>query len=157
MSAVSAGLLLYRRRGGDVEVLIAHPGGPFFARRDHGWWSIPKGLCDDGEELEDTARREFVEETGFDVPDGPLIALGDVRLRSGKRVHAWAVEGDADPASLASNTFVMTWPPGVGTPRAFEEIDRVVWADPDEARRALNPEQGELVDRLLKVLAERAD
>jgi predicted NUDIX family NTP pyrophosphohydrolase len=156
VSAVSAGLLLYRRRGDEVEVLIAHPGGPLFARRDDGWWSIPKGLADEGEALEATACREFVEETGFDVPDAPLIPLGDVRLRSGKRVHAWAVEGDADPAALASNTFVMTWPPGMGTPRTFEEIDRVVWADPAQARRALNREQAELVDRLLKVLAETA-
>jgi predicted NUDIX family NTP pyrophosphohydrolase len=152
---VSAGILLYRRvrggvaaPGGELEVLLGHPGGPFHARRDLGAWSIPKGEVGSGEDLEAAARREFEEETGFHAPAGPAIALGMVVQKGGKRVHAWALEGDLDPATAVSNTFSLTWPPVVGRLTAFPELDRVAWFEPAEARRRLKEAQGPFVDRL---------
>lgn len=149
----SAGILLYRRtREGRLEVLLGHPGGPFHAHRDLGDWSIPKGEVEEGEALETVARREFEEETGFPAPAAPAIPLGTVRQKGGKLVHAWALEGDLDPAASVSNTFSMSWPPGSGTIAAFPELDRVAWFEPAEARRRLKEAQGPFVDRLERAL-----
>ncbi|HVM63958.1 MAG TPA: NUDIX domain-containing protein [Acidimicrobiales bacterium] len=154
MGKRSAGLLLYRRTGDVIEVLIAHPGGPIWARRDTAAWSIPKGAPLDTElDLLDAARREFEEETGQRPPDGAPIDLGEVRMRSGKTVHAWAYEGDLDPGGLRSLEVEVEWPPRTGQTVVVPEIDRVVWARPAEARRRLNPAQAEFVDRLLVALA----
>lgn len=147
--AVSAGLLLYRIRRGRVEVLLAHPGGPFWETRDEGAWSLPKGVADEGEDLAATAEREFVEETGFSVPETEWISLGTVQQRSGKTVHAWAVAGDVDPSRMRSNTFSMEWPPRSGIIAEFPEIDQVEWFTTEEAQRKLNPAQVEFLDRLL--------
>lgn len=156
MAKRSAGLLLYRRKGGSVEVLIAHPGGPVWARRDTAAWSIPKGAPLDTElDLLEAARREFEEETGQRAPDGEPVDLGEVRMRSGKVVHAWAYEGDMDPARLESMEVEVEWPPKTGLTMVVPEIDRVLWARPADARRRLNPAQAEFVDRLLAVLARR--
>lgn len=146
---VSAGLLFYRRRPGGVEVLLAHPGGPYWANRDEGAWSIPKGVPDDGEDLAATAEREFMEETGFPVPKTGWIPLGSVQQRSGKTVHAWAVHGEVDPAQMQSNTFSLEWPPHSGITREFPEIDRLEWFLIDHARGKLNAAQVEFLDRLV--------
>ncbi len=150
----SAGLLLYRRRGGAIEVLLAHPGGPLFARRDEGAWTLPKGLIEAGETAMDVARREFREETGAEPPsdEAAYLSLGRIRQASGKVVHAWAAEGDLDPASARSNTFEMEYPRGSGRRGTFPEVDRVAWFAPDEARRRLNRAQAPLIDRLLEGL-----
>jgi predicted NUDIX family NTP pyrophosphohydrolase len=154
MPKLSAGLLLYRRSGDVIEVLIAHPGGPVWARRDTAAWSIPKGAPLDHEaDLLDAARREFEEETGHRPPDGPTVDLGEVRMRSGKTVRAWAMEGNLDPALLRSLDVEIEWPPHTGQVVVVPEIDRILWARPPEARRRLNPAQAEFVDRLLAVLA----
>lgn len=154
MPKVSAGILAFRRGASGVEVLVAHPGGPMWARRDEGSWTIPKGLADDGEtDLLAVARREFAEETGHPAPAGPYLDLGEVRLRSGKLVRAWAAEGSLDPATAHSNEFDLEWPPGSGRVLRVPEVDRVAWMAPDAARRALNPVQAELVDRLMEALA----
>jgi predicted NUDIX family NTP pyrophosphohydrolase len=153
MPKLSAGLLLYRRAGDGLEVLVAHPGGPIWSRRDSGAWSLPKGAPLDGEELLDSARREFQEETGQEPPPGEPIDLGEVRMRSGKVVHAWALEGDMDPAELVSMVAEIEWPPRSGHRLQVPEIDRVAWVGPTEARRRLNPAQAGFVDRLLQVLA----
>lgn len=144
---MSAGLLLFRRNGGAMELFLAHPGGPFWKGRDRGAWTIPKGLVNDGEELLDAARREFEEETGI-RPEGPFIPLGSVRQKAGKVVHAWAWEGDAEPAAITSNTARSQWPPGSGRWITYPEVDRCAWFDPAEARVRLNPAQAELIDRL---------
>lgn len=155
MGKRSAGLLLYRRSGDSVEVLIAHPGGPIWSRRDLASWSIPKGaLNGPDEDLVDAARREFREETGHPPPDGTPIDLGEVRMRSGKTVHGYALEGDMEPGTLRSMRVEVEWPPKSGRLLNVPEIDRVVWASPEEARRRLNPAQSAFVDRLLKVLEE---
>jgi predicted NUDIX family NTP pyrophosphohydrolase len=157
MPKLSAGVLLYRRAGDAVEVLVAHPGGPIWARRDTGAWSLPKGAPLDSEvDLLETARREFREETGHEAPSGPTIDLGEVRMRSGKVVHAWAIEGDLDPRRLQSMEAEIEWPPRSGQILNVPEIDRVAWVAPGEARRRLNPAQAIFVDRLLQALA-RAD
>jgi len=127
-----------------------HPGGPFWARRDEGAWSIPKGEYADGEDAMAAARREFEEETGTAPPPGALLELGEVRQRSGKRVTAWAAEGDLDPAAIVSNTFVVEWPPRSGRMQEFPEVDRAGWFGAEEARRRLVPAQAEFVDRLLE-------
>jgi predicted NUDIX family NTP pyrophosphohydrolase len=150
---VSAGILLFRRAGGPLEVLLGHPGGPFFAGKDLGDWSIPKGEVGPDEDLEAVACREFEEETGHAVPGGPRIPLGTIRQKGGKLVHAWAVEGDLDPAAAVSNTFTMPWPPGSGALVAFPEIDRVAWFEPTEARRRIKESQVPLIDRLEEALA----
>jgi len=150
-SRVSAGLLLYRRRAGGLEVLLAHPGGPFFRRRDEGYWSVPKGEVEPGEELLAVARREFEEETGSRPPGGEPIELGSIVQKGGKVVHAWAIEGDLDPGAAVSNTFELEWPPGSGRRQAFPEIDRVAWFDAAEARRRIKSTQIPLIDRLAAV------
>ncbi|MBD0328648.1 MAG: NUDIX domain-containing protein [Thermoleophilia bacterium] len=147
-SRTSAGILLYRRSNGRLEVLLAHPGGPFFARRDAGHWTIPKGEVDAGEEPLDVARREFEEETGHSVPVGPLVDLGSIVQKGGKLVHAWAVEGDLDPAAAVSNTFDLEWPPRSGRVQTFPEVDSVQWFTTDEARARIRDTQAPLVDRL---------
>jgi predicted NUDIX family NTP pyrophosphohydrolase len=124
-SPISAGLLAFRRRNG-LEVLLAHPGGPFWAKKEAGAWTIPKGLAEPGADLIETARREFTEETSL-VPDGKLIELKPVVQKSGKIVHAWAVEADFDLTQFASNTFEIEWPPKSGRRRAFPEIDRIAY------------------------------
>jgi predicted NUDIX family NTP pyrophosphohydrolase len=148
MTRIAAGLVLYRRDGDALEVLLAHPGGPLFARRDEGYWSIPKGEPDADEPLLDVARREFEEETGHPAPPGSTLDLGSITQKGGKVVHAWAVEGDLDPALAHSNTFEMEWPPHSGEMRAFPEIDRVAWCDPDEARVRIKAAQIPLLERL---------
>lgn len=145
---VSAGLLLFRHSGAGLEVLLAHPGGPYFKDRDAGHWTIPKGEPDADEQLVDAARREFVEETGLPAPDGPLIELGSIVQRGGKVVHAWAVEGDLAPEAAHSNLIEIEWPPGSGRKQTFPEIDRVAWFDPMEARRRIKDAQIPLIDRL---------
>ncbi len=148
---VSAGLLPFRRRGGRIEVMLVHPGGPFFARREYGVWSIAKGEIDPGEDALAAAVREFREETGFE-PHGPYVSLGSARQHAGKIVQAWAFEGDYDVSKLESNTFTMEWPPGSGRTAAFPEVDRAAWFDLDEARRRIVPGQRPLLDALERIL-----
>jgi predicted NUDIX family NTP pyrophosphohydrolase len=149
----SAGILLYRLTGGAPEVLLVHPGGPFWARKDAGVWSIPKGEYDDAEDPRACALREFEEETGTALPPGELIELGSVRQKSGKVVSAWAAEGDLDADSVRSNTFTMEWPPRSGRTAEFPEIDRAAWFGIDAAREKLVAAQAELLDRLLERLS----
>lgn len=155
---ISAGILLYRLPGDEPEVLLVHPGGPFWSKKDFGAWSIPKGEVDKGEERQACALREFEEELGSPLAAGPetLIDLGTVRQKSGKVVHAWAAEGDFDPATLNSNTVKIPWPPRSGRLRTFPEVDRAEWFDPTTARRKLNPAQSAFVDRLLEHLGRAA-
>lgn len=150
----SAGILLYRRTPAGLEVLLIHPGGPFWARRDAGAWSIPKGEIDPGEDPLTAARREFAEELGSPAPDGAALALGEVRQKSGKRVVAWALAGDLDPATVHSNTFTIEWPPRSGREAEFPEVDRAGWFSPDAAREKLIPAQVTLVERLLAALEQ---
>lgn len=147
-SRVSAGILLFRHGPVSLELLLAHPGGPLFARKDAGHWTIPKGEVEAGEELLAVARREFEEETGRRPPDGPTVELGSIVQKGGKIVHAWAIEGDLDPAAAVSNTFELSWPPGSGRRQVFPEIDRVEWFAPDEARRRVKETQIPLFERL---------
>jgi predicted NUDIX family NTP pyrophosphohydrolase len=133
--------------GGKPQVLLAHPGGPFWRNKDEGAWTLPKGEYEAPEEALAAARREFAEETGFDAP-GPFVPLGEVKQKSGKRVAAWAFAGDADPAALRCNTFEMEWPPRSGKRASFPEIDRAAWFALDEARAKILPAQRELLDRL---------
>jgi predicted NUDIX family NTP pyrophosphohydrolase len=155
-AAVSAGLLLHRLREGTLEVLLAHPGGPFWACRDDGAWSIPKGELDAGEEPLHAARREFAEELGAPAPDGAPLPLGEVRLKSRKRVVAWALPGDFDPETMASNTFEVEWPPRSGTLRTYPEVDRAAWFDLPTARRKLLPGQLPLLESLAAQLGAGA-
>ena len=148
----SAGLLLFRRGAGGLELFLAHPGGPFWKGRDAGAWTIPKGLAEEGEDALAAARREFQEETGL-TPRPPFIALGSVRQKAGKVVHAWAWEGDADPARVTSNTMKTEWPRGSGRWLTFPEVDRCAWFDARSAREMINPAQAALIDRLEVELA----
>lgn len=151
---VSAGILVYRETNGTLEVLLAHPGGPLWARKDEGAWTIPKGLVEPGADLLATAQREFTEETGF-VADGPFVPLAAVRQTSGKIVHAFACRGDFDAAKLISNTFEIEWPPRSGSRREFPEVDRAEWFAPATARRKVLVAQAAFVDRLLDRLESR--
>ncbi len=144
----SAGILVWRKHDDVLEVLLGHPGGPFFAKKDAGAWGVLKGEMEPGEEPFEVARREFVEETGHALPEGPAIELGEIRQKGGKLVVAWAVEGDLDPAAATSNTFEMEWPPRSGRTRSFPEIDRVAWFGMEAARTAINPAQAPFLDRL---------
>lgn len=148
MPVLSAGLLLCRRSGPDVEVLIGHPGGPFWSRRDEGAWSIPKGEYRPGEDPWDAARREFAEETGCVVPDGVPIALGDARQPSGKVLTVFALEADLDAAQFRSNIFALEWPRGSGRWREFPELDRIAWLPTSAARAKLTRGQRIFLDRL---------
>ena len=147
MPKESAGLLVFRRTPGGLEVLLAHPGGPFWAKKDEGAWSIPKGELAAGEDPLAAALREFEEETGVIIAGTPL-ALQPVRQPSGKIIRAWALEGDLDPATVKSNTFSLEWPPRSGRQQEFPEIDRVAWLPVEEARRKIVPGQVPLLEQL---------
>ena len=147
----SAGILLFRRRRGTIEVLLAHPGGPFWAKRDEGAWSIPKGVYEPGEDGLSAARREFAEETGAPT-EGEAVALGAFRQSSAKTVDVWAIEGEFDPARLKSNTFTLEWPPRSGRRREVPEIDRVQWFALDEASRKMLKGQRPILQALLRGL-----
>lgn len=148
---VSAGLLLFRQGAKGLECFLAHPGGPFWRNRHEGAWTIPKGLVEENESWMDAAVREFREETGLE-PTGPFVELGHVRLKSGKVVHAWAWEGDADPASIHSNLARLEWPRGSGRWVTYPEVDRCGWFPAAEAKALINASQSELIDRLERVL-----
>ena len=158
-SRVSAGLLLWRRGTNGIEVLLGHPGGPIFAARDGGYWTIPKGEVEPDERaqgeagLAGVARREFAEETGHPVPDGELIPLGSIVQKGGKEVYGWAAEGDLDPDDAHSNLFTMEWPPRSGRMGSYPELDRVAWFDLPEARKRVKETQVPLLDRLEAALA----
>jgi predicted NUDIX family NTP pyrophosphohydrolase len=149
----SAGILLHRAGNAGTEVLLVHPGGPLWARKDLGAWSIPKGEVDEGEDPRACALREFAEETGTRLPGGALDDLGSVKLKSGKLVLGYAVAGDLDPGTVWSNTFELEWPPRSGRTQSFPEIDRAGWFALDAARAKLNPAQAEFVDRLEALLS----
>lgn len=149
----SAGILLWRRREGRLEVLLGHPGGPYFAGKDADHWTVLKGEIDPGEDPLEVACREFEEETGHEAPKGPATPLGDIRQKSGKRVIAWAVEGDLDPETAVSNAFEMEWPPRSGRKQDFPEIDRVAWFDLVEARVKIKAAQTAFLDRLEDISA----
>lgn len=148
MTKQSAGLLLYRERDGALEVLLVHPGGPFWVHRDEGTWSIPKGEIGVEEQPVDVARREFDEELGSPAPNDEWIPLGTVRQAGGKLVHAWAARGDFDPSLLRSMTFELEWPPRSGRRQSFPEVDRAAWFGLEQARRSILVAQRELIDRL---------
>jgi predicted NUDIX family NTP pyrophosphohydrolase len=165
-SQVSAGILLFRRNGPELQVLLAHPGGPYWKQQHYGSWSVPKGIAEADEALEAVAAREFAEETGFALEavaaesDRPHLDLGEVQLKSGKTIRAWAVEGDLDPALSKSNEFEIEWPPRSGRRLMIPEVDRVEWFGIDEARKRAHPAQAAFVDRLgvaLDGLVERRD
>ena len=149
----SAGILLYRRSPTGIQVFLAHPGGPFWAKRDQGSWTVPKGEVDEDEDTLEAAQREFREETGTCV-HGSFIELSPVRQPSGKVIHAWAVEGDIDAAAIMSNTFSIEWPPKSGETREFPEIDRAGWFTLSEAREKLLPGQLPLIDQLTRVVPD---
>jgi predicted NUDIX family NTP pyrophosphohydrolase len=149
----SAGILLYRVGDRGLEVLLVHPGGPFFARKDDGAWGIPKGVYEDDEAPLAAARREFAEELGSPSPDGPALDLGEIRQKNGKRVTAWALEGDLDADVITSNTFTIEWPPRSGRHQEFPEIDRAGWFTLDAARVKILAAQAPLLDRLAEAVA----
>jgi len=153
MTKKSAGLLLYReRKDGGIEVLLVHPGGPFWRNKDEGAWTIPKGEFDDDENPLEAAKREFQEETGVDPPDDEYLPLKPIKQKNGKIVHAWAVKGDFDPAMLESNTFEMEWPPKSGRIQKLPEVDRAEWFSPEDAKRKVLTGQAALIDQLLTML-----
>ena len=151
MAKISAGLLLYRRRPGGPQVFLVHPGGPFWARKDAGAWSIPKGEAEPGENLLAAAQREFQEETGLGVT-GDFLGLEPLRQPGGKVIHAWALEGDCDAATIRSNSFEMEWPPRSGRKQAFPEVDRAAWLDLASARVKATKGQLGLLDQLEQLL-----
>jgi predicted NUDIX family NTP pyrophosphohydrolase len=144
----SAGILLYRQAPGGLEVLLVHPGGPFWTKRDPGVWSIPKGEYEPDDDPHAAARREFEEELGSAPPDGRTLDLGEVRQKSGKLVRAWALAGDLDATTAFSNTFTVEWPPRSGQMQEFPEVDRAEWFTLDAAREKINPAQAAFLDRL---------
>jgi predicted NUDIX family NTP pyrophosphohydrolase len=150
----SAGILLFRVRRGEPQVLLGHMGGPYWRRRDTGAWTIPKGGYNDAEDALDAALREYTEEIGHDVPDGNLIPLGEVLQANGKIVIAWAIEGDLDPADARSNMFELEWPPGSGRRQMYPELDRVAWFTLPEAAAKAVSAQAALFERLERVLAD---
>ncbi len=150
-AGVSAGMLLFRRRDGGPQILLAHPGGPFWSSRDIGAWTIPKGIVEEGEDLLDAARREFREETGIE-PVPPFIPLGAIKQKAGKTVHAWGWEGDADADKTTSNIMRTEWPRGSGKWLTFPEVDRCAWFEAATARVKINPAQAELIERLDEML-----
>jgi predicted NUDIX family NTP pyrophosphohydrolase len=148
MAKRSAGLLLYRGQGPSLEILLVHPGGPFWAHKDDGAWSIPKGEYEPGEDPLAVAKREYAEELGSEPPDGEVLPLGEIVQPSRKAVTAYAVEGDFDPATLKSNSFELEWPPKSGRKQSFPEVDRAAWFALDEARVKILPGQAAFLDRL---------
>ena len=144
----SAGLLIYRQKNGKVEVLLVHPGGPFWARKDEGAWDIPKGEIDEGEEPFQAAQREFKEEIGTKPPQGKVQDLGKVKIKSGKEIQAWAIKGDLDLAKFKSDNFTMEWPPRSGKTQEFPEVDKAEWFDLATAKHKLNPAKVEFISRL---------
>jgi predicted NUDIX family NTP pyrophosphohydrolase len=154
MPRLSAGLLMYRSRKGIVEVLLVHPGGPYFVKKDNGCWSIPKGEPEVDEDLLLTAQREFAEETSI-RPSGPFVPLPPIQQKGGKIVHAWAFEGDCDPATIRSNTFTMEWPPRSGRQQEFPEIDRAAFFDLPTARTKIKAGQEALLDALESLMNSR--
>src|ERR1700722_15588854 len=150
-SRISAGLLLYRLIDGQLQVLLAHPGGPFFQNKDEGAWSIPKGEVEPDEDLLAAAQREFMEEIGF-APEGPFIALTPVKQKGGKIVHAWAFQGDCDPSATVSNTFTMEWPPRSGQQMEFPESDRADFFDVAAAKRKIKAGQEALIEELQRIV-----
>ncbi|NOX53874.1 MAG: NUDIX domain-containing protein [Planctomycetes bacterium] len=153
MAKISAGLVMYRIHRGRPEFLLVHPGGPFFKNKDEGAWSIPKGEVDPGEDLLAAAQREFREELGLE-PQGPFLPLEPIRQKSGKRVYAWAFEGDCDPSRIRSNTFTMEWPPKSGRRVEFPEIDRAAFFDLDIACKKILPAQRPLLEQLFRLLSK---
>jgi len=153
MPRISAGILMYRLKDGRLQVLLVHPGGPFWAKKDVGAWSIPKGIIDEGEDGLDAAKREFEEETGFRV-SGRFIPLASQRIKSGKVIMAWAVEGDMDTSNIKSNTFQVEWPPRSGRQQQFPEIDRAEWFDIEEAKKRINQGQKGFLDELEKIVKQ---
>lgn len=151
MPKISAGLLMYRIRNSELEILLVHPGGPFFQNKDHGAWSIPKGEIEPGEDLLSAAQREFAEETGFKASP-PFIALSPITQKGGKVVHAWAFAGDCEPAQLRSNTFTLEWPPRSGRTQEFAEVDRAEWFGITEAKRKIKATQTPLLEELCRLL-----
>lgn len=154
MTKESAGLLLYRERNEAPEVLLVHPGGPFWVHRDEAAWSIPKGEIDPGERPVDVARREFAEELGSPAPEGEWLPLGTIRQAGGKLVHGWAARGDFDPDDLRSMMFEVEWPPRSGSRQSFPEVDRAAWFDLTRARRSILVGQRPFVDRLEELLTK---
>ena len=152
MAKRSAGILMYRRSSRGIELLLAHPGGPFWASKDQGAWSIPKGEYDDSEDALSAAKREFAEELGSALPARPFLDLGAIKQPSRKVITAFAVEGDFDPATLVSNRFELEWPPKSGRKQSFAEINSVQWFSASEAREKIQPGQAEFIDRLLEYL-----
>ena len=150
MSKQSAGILLYRKINNQIEVFLVHPGGPFYKNKDDGVWSIPKGEFLDDEDALKAAKREFLEETGQSI-DGNFMKLKPVKLKSGKTVHAWAVEGDIDQEIIVSNLFEMEWPPRSGKMASFAEVDRAAWFGPAVAKVKVNPAQIALIDELTQL------
>jgi predicted NUDIX family NTP pyrophosphohydrolase len=153
VAKTSAGLMMFRR-GSVLEIFLVHPGGPFFRKKDAGAWTVPKGELEPDEDALAAARREFGEETAVVVPDGGYIELGETRQAGGKRVLAWAFEGDCDPTSITSNTFTMEWPPRSGNEQEFPEVDRAAFFTTDVARIKLNPAQAVFIDRLVEALRQ---
>jgi predicted NUDIX family NTP pyrophosphohydrolase len=154
MQRLSAGLLMYRIKDGSPQVLLAHPGGPFFRNKDEGSWSIPKGEPDADEDLLLTAQREFEEETSI-KPIGPFLPLKSIKQKGGKIVHAWAFEGDCDPSACTCNTFTMEWPPKSGRQQEFPEIDRAEFFDLATAKRKIKAGQEALIDELERILGRK--
>jgi predicted NUDIX family NTP pyrophosphohydrolase len=152
MARISAGLLMYRHRDGALEVFLVHPGGPFWARKDAGAWSIPKGEIDPAEDHLAAAKREFTEETGLQA-EGKFLSLTPIRQSGGKIVHAFALESDFDPSAIRSNSFEIEWPPRSSKKQSFPEVDRAAWFPLDEARQKINPAQIALLDELQRLLA----
>jgi predicted NUDIX family NTP pyrophosphohydrolase len=158
MKKLSAGILIYRRNGGKVEVLLAHAGGPFWAKKDDGAWSIFKGEYEEGEEASDAAKREFREETSHDAPDGKYLDLGEVKLKSGKIIKAWAVEADFDAKTIKSNMFEMEWPPKSGKKQEFPENDLAEWFDINVASPKMHTGQSVFIEKLaIKLNIELGD
>jgi predicted NUDIX family NTP pyrophosphohydrolase len=148
MSKLSAGLLMFRKRGADVQVFLVHPGGPFWKKKDEGAWSIPKGEYDEGEDPLAAAKREFEEETGIKA-NGEFVALGQIKQASGKIIAAWAFEGELSPKATRSNTFSMEWPPKSGRQQEFPEVDRADWFTLEDARKRIVKGQIGFLDRLM--------
>jgi predicted NUDIX family NTP pyrophosphohydrolase len=155
MAKISAGLLMYRGVDKQLQVLLVHPGGPFFRNKDDGAWTIPKGEPSEGEALLAAAQREFHEETGFHAEE-PFLPLASIKQKGGKTVHAWACAGDCDPQQLVSNSFTIEWPPKSGKQTSFPEIDRAAWFPLEEARRKINPAQVGLLENLAQAIDRKS-